>query len=226
MGRSLIWRTAMAEYHTVEQGEYLAAIAKNYGFASYTTIWNHDNNADLRELRKNPNVLLPGDKVFIPDKGSKHAEIQTGQLTRFTVRQDKMLLRLVLDELFGVPLANAKCKVNIDGKPQDLTTDDNATVEFEVSPSAQSIELIVKEEGSQQLGVAIPLKLGHLDPVDEQTGQIARLNNLGYFAGPLDPVDDKLLLSAIEEFQCDQGLQVDGKCGPKTQAKLLEVHGC
>lgn len=216
----------MAEYHTVEQGEYLGLIAKNYGFASYATIWNHDKNSDLRELRKNPNVLSPGDQVFIPDKEAKHAEIQTGQLTRFAVRQDKMLLRLVLDELFGVPLANAKCQVSIDGKSKDLTTDDNATLEFEVSPSAQSIELILKEEGSRLQGIAIPLKIGHLDPVGVQTGQIARLNNLGYFAGPLDQVDEKLLLSAIEEFQCDQGLAVDGKCGPKTQAKLLEVHGC
>ncbi len=98
-------------------------------------------------------------------------------------------------------------------------------VEFEVPLSAQSIEFIMKEEGSRLQGIAIPLKIGHLDPVDVQTGQIARLNNLGYFAGPLDPLDEKLLLSAIEEFQCDKGLQVDGKCGLKTQAKLVEVHG-
>jgi len=216
----------VAEYHTVEQGEYLSLIAQKHGFASHFTIWNHDNNADLRELRRNPNVLFPGDQVYIPDKESKHAEIKTGQLTRFKVRQEKMLLRLVLDELFGKPLANAQCQVSIDGKTKDVTTDENAILEFEVSPAAQSIELIVKEEGSQLKGIAIPLKIGHLDPVDVQTGQVARLNNLGYFAGPLDPVDEKLLLSAVEEFQCDQGLQVDGKCGPKTQAKLVEVHGC
>lgn len=216
----------MSAYHTVEQGEYLSLIAKNYGFAGYAPIWEHENNASLREARRNPNVLLPGDQVFIPDKESKHAEIKTGQLTRFSVRQDKMLLRLVLDELFGEPLANAPCQVSIDGKPQDLTTDANGTLEFEVSPSAQSIQLIVRQEGSPLNGTAIPLKIGHLDPIDTKTGQLARLSNLGYFAGPLDPVDEKLLVSAIEEFQCDQGLQVDGKCGPKTQAKLLEVHGC
>jgi len=32
-------------------------------------------------------------------------------------------------------------------------------------------------------------------------------------------------LSAVEEFQCDNGLTVDGDCGPNTQAKLKEVHG-
>jgi len=226
MGSGLNEKTIMAEYHTVEQGEYLGVIAKEYGFASYSTIWEHDNNAALRDLRKNPNILLPGDQVFIPDKQSKQAEIKTGKQTRFKVRQDKMLLRLVLEEVFGEPLANATCQVTVDGKTEDLTTDASAVLEFEVSPSAQSIQLVVKEEGNQLQGIAIPLKLGHLDPVDEQTGQIARLNNLGYFAGPLDQVDEKLLRSAIEEFQCDLALQVDGKCGPKTQAKLMEIHGC
>jgi peptidoglycan hydrolase-like protein with peptidoglycan-binding domain len=32
--------------------------------------------------------------------------------------------------------------------------------------------------------------------------------------------------SAVEEFQCDHGLTVDGDCGAQTQAKLLSVHGC
>jgi len=226
MGHGLNRENAMAEYHTVEQGEYLGLIAKNYGFASVSTIWNHDNNADLRGLRKNPNVLLPGDQIFIPDKQTKQVDVTTGQVTRLRVRQDKIVLRLVLDERFGEPLANAECEVSIDGKTKGLTTDADAAVEFEVPLSAQSIEFIMKEEGSRLQGIAIPLKIGHLDPVEVETGQVARLNNLGYFAGPLDQVDEKLLPSAIEEFQCDQGLQVDGKCGPKTQAKLKEVHGC
>ena len=45
-------------------------------------------------------------------------------------------------------------------------------------------------------------------------------------AGPIDTVDEKLLASAVEEFQCDHGLTVDGKCGSLTQAKLKKVHGC
>lgn len=215
----------MADYHTVEQGEYLGLIAKNYGFASSKTIWDHDNNADLRDLRKDPNVLLKGDQVFIPDKQTKQAELTAGQQTRFKVRQDKILLRLVLDELFGEPLANAACEVRIDGRVKKLTTDADASLEFEVPLSAQSIELVVKEDGSRLQDIALPLKIGHLDPIEEESGQVARLNNLGYFAGPVDEIDEKLLASAVEEFQCDHGLTVDGKCGPKTQAKLKEIHG-
>jgi N-acetylmuramoyl-L-alanine amidase len=65
-----------------------------------------------------------------------------------------------------------------------------------------------------------------LDPLDEGSGWRVRLNNLGYDAGESDDADNPRLRSAIEEFQCDYDLTVDGICGPQTQAKLLERHGC
>ena len=73
------------------------------------------------------------------------------------------------------------------------------------------------------------LDIGHLDPVSEPSGQAARLKNLGYlFSSPeADPdYEQKALGHAIEEFQCDHRLSVDGICGPNTQAKLKEVYGC
>src|SRR5262249_8508870 len=96
--------------------------------------------------------------------------------------------------------------------------------------TAERASLIIKDPQTPLDDVVIPIKVGHLDPVEEVSGQQARLNNLGYFAGPLEGKTEEenqaLFLSAIEEFQCDHGLRVDGICGPQTQAKLKEVHGC
>ena len=72
----------------------------------------------------------------------------------------------------------------------------------------------------------IAIQIGDLDPVDESSGQVARLANLGYYRGPVDKVDPDEFKSAVEEFQCENSLTVDGKIGPKTQAKLKTVHGC
>ena len=74
--------------------------------------------------------------------------------------------------------------------------------------------------------ISIAIRIGHLDPVEETSGQEARLNNLGYAATGGVEKDPDALRSAIEEFQCDHGLTVDGICGAKTQNKLKEVHGC
>ena len=58
------------------------------------------------------------------------------------------------------------------------------------------------------------------------SGHQAPLDNLGDFASEIGGKDIEFLLSAIEELQCDFGLHVDGVCGPATQAKLKQTHGC
>ncbi|MEJ7714115.1 MAG: peptidoglycan-binding domain-containing protein [Pyrinomonadaceae bacterium] len=86
-------------------------------------------------------------------------------------------------------------------------------------------KLIVKDK-MVPFVISAPIKIGYLDPVEEVSGQLARLINLGYYRGPSERQGNAELLSAIEEFQCENNLTVDGKCGPKTQAKLKEIHGC
>jgi len=49
--------------HTVAQGEHLSGIAAKYGFQKVATIWEHPDNAGLKSKRKNPHILLPGDKI-------------------------------------------------------------------------------------------------------------------------------------------------------------------
>ena len=58
----------MATSHVVTQGEHLSQIAKRYGFRDSRTVWDHPDNAALRERRPSPNVLLPGDVIQIPAK--------------------------------------------------------------------------------------------------------------------------------------------------------------
>src|SRR5918911_5454702 len=53
--------------HIVEQGECLSSIALQYGFMP-DTIWNDPANAQLKFLRKDPNILYPGDEIEIPER--------------------------------------------------------------------------------------------------------------------------------------------------------------
>lgn len=212
--------------HTVEQGEYLSKIATKYGFADYQVIWNHGENAKLKKKRENPNVLAPGDIVFIPEKGEKEETRATEKKHRFKAKKKPLMLRLVVKDADDRPVPNTKCQLFVEAQTHDLTTDGNGKIEAVIETTAETGKLIVKDE-KIPIDLDVPIKIGHLDPIDEISGQKARLNNLGYNAGdPGGTANDLPFRSAVEEFQCDQKLKVDGICGSKTQSKLKDVHGC
>lgn len=215
----------MAADYTVKQGDHIAKIAAKYGFADYLTIWDHPDNAELKQLRKNPNILLPGDILHIPDKQQKQVSCKTSQLYSFKVSSKKIKIRIILKNLNNKLITDTPCELQIDGKTYNLTSDSNGLIEQEISSIAEEGTLTVKESDSTS-ELKIPVKMGHLDPVEEATGQQSRLNNLGYYAGEIGKIDELELKSAIEEFQCDNGLTVNGVCEQKTQAKLIELYGC
>jgi len=216
----------MGSFYTVLQGDHLSKIAKDNGFTDYTLIWNHAKNADLKKKRQNPNVLFPGDEIFLPDVEQKQESGATDKKHTFTVDKKTLKLRLVLEDLYEKPIAGAQCALLVDSQVFQLTTDGNGKLEQEIPLDAKEGSLTIRGDQTPFSDEVFPLKIGNLDPVDEVSGQVARLNNLGYFPGALDGSDTDALASAIEEFQCDHSLIVDGDCGPKTQDKLKQVHGC
>jgi putative peptidoglycan binding protein len=216
----------MSDVHIVEQGEHLSQIAKAYGFPDYKILWDHPENADLKKLRKNPNILFPGDEVFIPDKEEKEESGTTDKRHTFVVDKETLKLRLVLEDIYEKPIAGAQCALLVDGQIFQITTDGHGKLEQEIPLDAKEGVLTIRGDQTPFANEVIPIKIGHLDPVEEISGQAARLNNLGYFVGKLDGSDEDAFESAVEEFQCDHGLKVDGDCGPQTQSKLKQVHGC
>lgn len=224
----------MPTEHTVLQGEHITRIARKFGFFDFRTIFDDPANAELKEKRPNPDVLFPGDVVIIPDKQKRVENRPTDQLHRFELLAPLLLLRIKLTHIDHEPLPDTDCDLLVEGQVHNLRTAPDGLVELEIAETAERGNLSFKDQD-----VPFDIKevlIGHLDPVEERSGQLARLANLGYYLGPLDvPNEEELsreveleFKSAVEEFQIDfMGKQeVDGKCGKKTQAKLLAEHGC
>jgi N-acetylmuramoyl-L-alanine amidase len=216
----------MPMYYTVKQGEHLSRLAHQYGFSDYCTIWNHPQNAELKRKRNNPNVLYPGDTLFIPDRELREEVRPTDQCHRFVLSRPQLKLRLVLEDQYEKPIANAACMLAINADFRNITTDGYGKIEQDIPADAENAMLIIMDSQTAFDSIQIPILIGHLDPVEEFSGQWGRLTNLGYLTGP--PVEERSedFRSAVEEFQCEHGLTVDGRCGLKTQAKLKQVHGC
>ena len=215
--------STMSQTYTVKQGDHLFGIAEDNGFHDYHILWDHPNNADLKNLRQNPNILFPGDQIFIPDPEIREESRATNKKHSFQVNNQKLQLRLVLEDIYEKPIAAATCSLLVDGQDHQLTTNGQGMLELEITGQTKNAVLIVKSDETPFQNIEIPVKIGSLDPIDTPSGQQARLENLGYFPGD---GDKDAFASAVEEFQCDNHLSVDGICGPATQAKLKQVHGC
>lgn len=207
--------------HVVEQGDHISKLAEKYGFLDHRNIWDDPANASLKSLRDNPWVLFPGDLIRIPDKLLRTESVPTTKVHTFRVKLERLKLKLQIKDHEDNPIANTPVSLNVEGSVKSLTTDGEGKTEREILKTAVNGMLTVTD-------LEVPLKIGHLDPVDKISGQKARLNNLGYNAGAPDGPegpDNIQFRSAVEEFQCDQKMKVDGVCSPETQAKLKEVHG-
>ena len=104
-------------------GECLNVIADRFGFFP-KTLWDHPKNARLKSERKDPNILLPGDRVFIPEKTPREESAATEQRQRFRRKgvPSKMKIRL---QRCGTaePYANKRYVLNLDGKLSEGTVD-------------------------------------------------------------------------------------------------------
>lgn len=84
----------MSTDHTVRQGECINSLAERYGFFP-DTLWDAAENKDLRDLREDPNILQPGDVVYIPDLTPREESGGTDDLHRFRRRGVPALFRAV-----------------------------------------------------------------------------------------------------------------------------------
>ncbi len=217
----------MGMTYIVEQGDCLSSIADVFGFTDWRTIYDDSNNANFRNLRPNPNVIYPGDALYIPDKILKELSRPTDKLHKFVLKTSVTWLRIVVRDGKQIPAAGCRYHIEIDGHPfPDSTLGNDGLLQVLIPAGACSGLLTVWFDDKSPVGRSWELRLGHLDPVEEVTGIQARLNNLGYPSGGVDGIIGPLTQAAVRSFQEDNQLKVDGIPGPITQGKLKELHGC
>lgn len=221
----------MAEQYLVKQGEHMSGLAEKFGFSDYRMIWNHPDNAQLKQKCQNPNTLMPGDTVTIPDRTTRTETCPTDQSHKFSTHKSKLLLRVILERSYDKPIADTPCDLIIDAERFSLTSDGTGLVEQQIKRSASDALLVVRDtihlkDSIVPVSFQVPVRIGDLNPIEERSGQRTRLANLGYYRLDGDDIDEAEFRSAVEEFQCENSLKVDGICGPATKSKLKQRHGC
>jgi hypothetical protein len=236
----------MPTKHKVKQGECISSIAERYGLFP-ESIWEDPANAELKNKRKDPNILYPakeesGDtekrhrfrKKGVPatlrikimeivteekDEGSSDSNPPSGPPPKNLIAQDLEGADVEEEER---PRKNTPYILDIDGKLTQGETDDEV-VECEIPPNAKKGRIILNP-GAENEG-ELELQLGTTNPLGETSGVKQRLINLGYDVGDDSDKETDELSKALSDFQKTHGLPVTGEVDETTESKILEVHG-
>ena len=204
--------------HQVKQGDCISSIAFENGFFP-DTIWNHPSNAELKKKREDPNVLMPGDMVFVPDKRPKEVSEPTNQVHKFKCKNtpEKFKLQLLIG---GEPRVGEEYELEIEDLKFSGKTDGQGRITQSIPPNAKKGRLLLAK-GTE----VYQLQLGNLNPSNEITGAQGRLWNLGLYFGAIDGKMSDELEEAIFEFQTSRNIEPDGKLNPATKDALEQAHG-
>jgi N-acetylmuramoyl-L-alanine amidase len=182
--------------HVAVQGECLLSIAAKEGFL-WKQIWDFEGNRKLRELRKEPNLLAPGDVVQIPEKKVASFQCEAGKVHRFVVHGRRVEVRVRLLHLEG-PRRDEPYHVEVAGviyKGKTERTNDDGLAICRIPATAHRAILVVGE-----LEDEYELLIGDMDPHDTVSGAHARLENLGFDTGGVGSPWDGKSASALRSF--------------------------
>jgi hypothetical protein len=203
------------EYYSAKQGDCIDSIAFENGFF-WQTIWNRPENADLKQSRGDPNILLPGDQVFIPSLQIKQVnaiDAKKHQFKRLGVPA-KLRVKIVKDDK---PRCSERYRLTIDGDTKTGQLDSSGVLDVSISPNAKHCTLIVGTDQQR-----FEFDLGGVDPVDAPSGMQTRLVNLGYDPGD---INSPSFFDALKLFQKENNLKITGKIDQATQDAMKSAHG-
>jgi hypothetical protein len=181
---------------------------------SWTTLWNHPDNAALKRKRQDPSVLNPGDVVAIPDKRVGTFDGRTDQRHRFVRKGavSKVRIQIKRNEM---PRTDEPYRLIIDGRFQTGHTDGSGMLEMTIPSNARRGKLHVGEGEAEEV---YDFQLGTVDPINTESGARGRLRCLGY--DDAIPLEDQ-----FKKFQENEKLRVTGELDEVTQTRLKERFG-
>lgn len=207
--------------HTVRQGETVYSIAARHK-VRWQDVWDHPANEALRRVRKEPGVLLPGDRLTVPPAESASFEIATGRVHSFRAPQSLVPLSLKVLEN-NAPRRGKAFELNAGGLRITGVLDDEGALHVRVPADALEATLTIRDDdaGDDELHLTI----GGLDPLETVSGVQGRLRNLGYDVGEARGELDSRTRVALRSFQVSCGLDPTGRIDEQTRRELRAKHG-
>lgn len=209
----------MPKKYTIKSGDCLSSLGERYRIP-WKKIWQDSANEPLRKKRGDPDVLYPGDIIYIPDFEKKMEFGATEQRHRFRLKLNPIWIRVAVLDILHQPMADVPYHFVVDGEPQpeaQTTSEGLAEVKIHKAESEVVLHLPWGE---------LPVELGRLDPANTIKGIQERLKNLGIDPGLIDGRMGPRTAAAIRQFQELElkGKKATGVPDEDTVKRLREFH--
>ena len=212
--------------HTIEPGDWIGSIAAAYGLSHWSAIWDHPANAEVRERRGSPDLLMVGDTLHVPEPSDTSGiAVQTGRRVELRLRApDRLRIRWGALDLFLRAFGPVPYELKIGDATFTGTLekpDDEISAPLPLDAKTATLTLMETE--------TFELSIGGLGPVDEGKGAYARLVNLGVGAVEGAPEDGEQvtdpLTAALRVFQGAHELPATGELDEATGSALRDEYG-
>jgi hypothetical protein len=202
----------------VQQGDHLDKLAYRFG-TDPDTLWQNGKNAELVARRKNRSTLYPGDVLYVPAEPTPPLPLEAGSTNKYTARVPKIAVTLKIDSKQR-PVAGKPFEVHGLGgaEPVRGTCGASGEVSFQAPVIVREVQVCIPE-----VGMVIPVHIGGLDPLEERSGAVQRLRNLGYLPARANP-SEALVAQAIRAFQRSCQLEETGALDAATLQALERAH--
>jgi hypothetical protein len=176
------------EYICQEQ-DCIASIAAVHGFPTSESIWEASDNSELRNIRKNPAVLMAGDIVRLPDVTPGSFTVHRGKVLRVVAKGPAVRLRVKLSEAWVDPKKTVDAKIRFDEGEYEPCKIESGLLDLKIPAAtmAADLQLAIPGRGGRTL---LHFRLGGLPPIGTDEGMRVRLLSLGYPCG-VDPDAEK-----------------------------------
>jgi hypothetical protein len=217
--------------YVVRQGDYLTAVAHRHD-TTVDEIWGLPENAKLVANRPNPEILAPGDLLYLPSPNPRWQSLTVGATNVLNASVPVVTLRVVLVDAEGSPLAGKAVTTTPTLGVDPLSTDGAGLLELQV-PILYKVVTVVVTETQQHFA----LRVGTLDPHDADTGVLSRLRHMGHVGEELNFVGMRphlrnldaqglSLSAAVRSFQAGRGDEPTGDIDDQLRADIRDAHGC
>lgn len=214
----------MAKTYTIQKGDCVESVSRKFGFGDFRIIYDHPNNAELKQKRPKPNLLVAGDEVFIPDIELKEESGSTESRHSFELVTKPVKLRMVLKDDKDQPFADKQYELKVGDQEYTGNTDSSGYFEHEISPGAKSGELKLHTEDDKLKVLTWNLQIGALEPPDTTRGVQERLKNLGFYYGSASGRVGKRTKTAVKAFKKKKNMTVNETIDDELRGKLRDSH--